>query len=462
MRIALTSLACAHVVPLGMLYVAAALRDAGHAVFWCEVRDASELTERLRACRAEVVGFGATTGMHGLYAQWALHVKRELGIRTMMGGPHPTFVPGIVEHPGLDAICVGEAEQSAVELIGWFGRGLQGEPVAGVRCKDAEGNVLEGGPRQPPGDLDALPFPAYDLVYDGDRRKGAYRVKPFLASRGCAYRCTYCGNAGYLSLYGRDVEPVRKRRSRLVVEEIRLVERRWGLELVWLADASLLTDRSWAEELVGRIHREVGKPFFCKVRADHVDARTAKMLAKAGCAAVGVGLESGSERIRRRVLGRRMSGDTMLSACRHLREAGIRLLTFNMVGIPTETFEDALATVDLNIACAPDFAEATLLQPYPGTPIASWSVRKGHFDGDFDAVDYSYLSTSPFRFADTRDRDRIERLQKLMGLAVEFPEVRRVLPWLVELPASRFHDAIFRIWYRLGFGRRIHGMSTPW
>jgi len=462
MRIALASLACSNVVPLGMLYVASALRRAGHVVQWCEVPNGAALVASLRELRSEAVGFGATTGMHAEYLRWAREVKRVLGIPTFMGGPHPTFVPWIVEDGGLDAICLGEAEESVVELVSRLRGGLDGGAIAGVWFKRGDGRV-EAGPLRPPvADPEDLPIPAYDLIYDGVPAKGAYPVKPFLASRGCAHHCTYCGNSGYLALYGGETEPVRRRKSASVVEEIRLVQRRWGLDRVWLADASLLDDATWAQDLVGRIRREVGRPFFCKVRADHVDARAARMLAQAGCSAVGVGVESGSDRLRRRVLGRRMSNEAIISACRYLHEEGIRVLTFNMVGIPTETFEEALDTVDLNIACGADFAEATLLQPYPGTAIARWAMRKGHFDGDFDVVDYSYLSTSPFRYEDTRERDRLERLQKLLGLAVEFPEVRAVLPWLVDWPAPRLHDALFRIWYRWGFGTRIHGVFPSW
>ncbi|MBI4955223.1 MAG: B12-binding domain-containing radical SAM protein [Myxococcales bacterium] len=459
MRVAFASLYSPQVVHLGMLHVAAVLRERGHEVHFCEAHGPEDLVRRLRPVRPDVVGFGATTGMHDEYLAWAAAVKRALGARTLLGGAHPTFVPGIVAHPALDAVFQGEAEESTPELCERFLQGSS-EPVAGVWYK-AGGALVKGPVRPPPADLDALPSPAFDLVYDGDPDKGRFHVKPFLGSRGCAYHCTYCGNAGYLSLYGRHTAPVRKRSPARLVEEIRAVDRRWGMKLVWLADASLLTDAPWAEELAGRIRRDVGKPFFCKVRADHVTEAAAAMLGRAGCYAVGMGIESGAERVRTRVLGRKMADETIVQASQRLRAAGIRLLTFNMVGIPTETFEDALATVDLNIACAPAYAEATLLQPYPGTPLARWAVRKGHFDGNFDGVDYSYLSTTPVRYGSNAERDRIERLQRLFGLAVEFPEVRRALPWLVRLPLPRLHDALFRIWYRLGFGRRIHGMTPP-
>jgi anaerobic magnesium-protoporphyrin IX monomethyl ester cyclase len=454
MRIALVTLASRKVVPLGMLHVASALRARGHDVLWREARSASELLRLLRRDRPDLVGFGATTGMHTLYLEWARAVRQQLGVRVVFGGPHPTFVPSMIASPDVDAITIGEADHTIAELVDRLQSGGI-EPVAGARFK-ARGTIVEGPVRPPPDDLDALPSPAFDLIYDQFPQRARFHVKPFLASRGCAYRCTYCASSGYHALYGPNVKHVRLRSPARVVQEIALVDGRWGLGLVWLADASLLTCRSWAEELTGRIRSDIGKPFFCKLRPDHVTAESAAMLARNGCAAAGVGVESGDERIRREVLGRDIPREQMVAACRHLKAAGIRVVTFSMLGIPSESFEEAMRTLQLNAECAPDYAEATLLQPYPGTPLGALAARKGWFDGDYDRLGYSYLAVSPFRFASTRERDRMERLQKVMGFAVEFPEARRLLPWLLRLRSPRLHDALFEIWYELGFTRRIH------
>lgn len=459
MRIALVSYASRHVVPLGLLYLAAALRQSGHVVHWIEARHERELARQLEATPCDWIGFSATTGMHAVYLAWADHVRTRLGIPVMFGGPHATFVPNLIELPQVDAVFIGEAESSIIEFLQVARSGCWGQPVDGVhyRCPNDD-VVVRGNPRSPPTVLDELPWPAYDLVYDAFPVRRRFPVKPFLASRGCAYRCTYCANAAYLSLYGRDAPALRLRDPARVVDEMRWVERTWGLRLAWLADASLLTDCGWAEELVGRLRSELGVPFFCKVRPDHVDEKAAKMLASAGCRAVGLGIESGSARIRRHILGRPMADDILVSACAHLHEAGINVLTFNMLAIPTESLEEAIATLDLNVRCRADYAEAMLLQPYPGTPIATWAKRKGLYDGNADRIDYSYLSISPFREPDLSKREQLERLQRLFAVAVEFPEIRRALPWLLRRPNDELYDALFRVWYHLGFGARVHGL----
>jgi anaerobic magnesium-protoporphyrin IX monomethyl ester cyclase len=459
MRIALAMLSSRKVVPLGTLYIASMLREHGHQVLWREATSGARLVGQLRRDCVDLVGFSATTGMHTVYLDWATEVRRHLGVRTVFGGAHPTFVPEMIDHPDVDALVIGEAEHTVVELLPQLRAASSQEPVAGAWYKAGQGPervVIRAPVRPPPDNLDELPSPAFDLIYDRYPERARFHVKPFLASRGCAYRCSYCASAGYHELYGPNVKHLRLRSPAAVVREIADVQRRWGLGLVWLADASLLTCPSWAEELATRIHADIRKPFFCKLRPDHVTAESARMLASRGCVGAGIGVESGDERIRRDILGRTISREQIVAACRHLREAGIRVLTFSMLGIPTETFEDAMRTVDLNVECKPDYAEAMLLQPYPGTPLGERAVREGWYDGDHDRIGYSYLAISPFKFDDDRQRDRIERLQKLMGLAVEFPEVRRVVRGLTRIAAPRVHDALFRVWYALGFGQRIH------
>jgi hypothetical protein len=179
------------------------------------------------------------------------------------------------------------------------------------------------------------------------------------------------------------------------------------------------------------------------MRPEKATKKVVRMLADAGCTGVGVGIESGSERLRRGVLGRNVSDAQILDGCANLKGHGIRLLSFSMVGIPGESVEDALRTLALNVACGVDYAAATILQPYPGTEISRWACEHGYFDGDFDAVSYSYFSASPLRFERPGDRDRFTMLQRLFGLAVEFPEVRTRIRRLVELPPGRFHEVLF-------------------
>jgi anaerobic magnesium-protoporphyrin IX monomethyl ester cyclase len=184
---------------------------------------------------------------------------------------------------------------------------------------------------------------------------------------------------------------------------------------------------------------------FCKLRPETASDRVVRALVDSNCTAVGVGIESGSERLRRDVLGRPRCNADILAGCRRLKARGIRILSFSMLGIPSETFDEALETVALNVACGVDFAAATILQPYPGTEIARYAVQHGHFDGDFERLGYSYFAQSPLVFPSERDRDRITNLQRLFSYAVEFPEVRTRIRWLVDRSPNRLFTSLFEV-----------------
>jgi radical SAM superfamily enzyme YgiQ (UPF0313 family) len=309
-------------------------------------------------------------------------------------------------------------------------------------------------------DLDKLPFAAHDLFYDpavGGTRHHARAVnKVFLATRGCPFRCRYCYNRTLSEERRRYGLVMRTRDPEAVADEILAVKARWGLRLAWFLDANFTAHRPWLEAFVPVYRRRVGLPFVCKLRPERATEATVKLLVEAGCTAIGLGIESGSERLRRGVLGRGASDQEILDGCRRLKRNGIRLFTFNLLGIPGETLDEALRTVAMNVACGVDFAAATILQPYPGTELARAATESGDFDGDFDSLSYSYFDPSPLRFASERERDRITNLQRLFSYAVEFPEVRRRLRWLIDRAPSDLYGHLFRLRHRRSMRRLFY------
>jgi radical SAM superfamily enzyme YgiQ (UPF0313 family) len=387
----------------------------------------------------------ATTGLHRVYVRWARRLRRRFPDKALvLGGPHPTFFPQVVEQAPLDGVCIGEGEESFPEFVDLWKAGLPSVPDGWwIRRDGGRGPVERGRPRPPVRDLDALPAPAFDLFYDAERRYRALPQKAFLATRGCPYRCSYCFNRTLNERYRPYGPLMRARDPDLLVDDILRVRDRWGIRLVWFLDANFVAFGPWFDEFCRVYRRRVGLPFMCKLRPERATERTVRMLVETGCTAVGVGIESGAERLRREVLARPAADAEILAGCRRLKAHGVRILSFSMLGIPGESLDEALRTVALNVACGVDFAAATILQPYPGTEIARWAIEHGHFDGDFDRLSYSYFAPSPFRFPSPEHRDRITNLQRLFSFAVEFPEVRRRVRRLLDLPPNRVFRALF-------------------
>src|SRR5512146_2998774 len=250
-----------------------------------------------------------------------------------MGGPHPTFFPEVIGQAPLDGVCIGEGEESFPDFLGWLG--TRGAPPDGwwIRRDRGRGPVERGRPRPPVLDLDSLPTPAYDLLFDAAPGHARTPQKAFLATRGCPYRCTYCFNRTLNERHRPYGRLVRTHDPERVCDEVLEVRRRWGLRLTWFLDANFVADRRWLEAFAATYRRRVGLPFMCKLRPERASERLVRTLVSANCTAVGVGIESGSERLRRDWLGRPAADADILSGCRRLKAAGLRVLSFTMLGI---------------------------------------------------------------------------------------------------------------------------------
>jgi anaerobic magnesium-protoporphyrin IX monomethyl ester cyclase len=445
-KVAFLSLRADEPLAYGLMALAASLRAHGHTAALVQGNDIASVADNEQTQTADVLAMSATTGLHRIYVAWAKHLRARYPEKLIvMGGPHPTFFPQVVGQAPLDGVCVGEGEESFPEFLDLAKTGFPRLPAGWwIRRDHGHGPVEPGPERGPVCDLDALPSPAFDLFYDSDPRYRREPNKSFLATRGCPFRCSYCFNRNLNERNRRYGQLLRARDPERLCDDILAVKERWGMKLCWFLDANFTANLPWLEEFAAVYRRRVGLPVFCKLRPERATERVVRLLVDLNCTGVGVGIESGSERIRRDVLARPASDADILSGCRRLKAAGIRIMSFSMVGIPDASLEDELRTVALNVACGVDLAAATNLQPYPGTAIAAWAEQNGHFDGNYDRLGYSYFDPSPFRYASSRDRDRVTNLQRLFSYAVEFPEVRRHLRWLVDREPNRLYQFLFK------------------
>lgn len=199
-----------------------------------------------------------------------------------------------------------------------------------------------------------------------------------MTSRGCPFNCTYCFNHAYKEIYGvANRQYVRRRSVENVIAELVHLRKTQRIRSVYFLDDTFILDKAYTLALMEAYRREIGLPFYCLVRADLVDDDICRALKEAGCAYVALGVESGSERLRRQVLNRYMSNRQILEAARLIKRHRLKLITINMLCLPTETLDDMLATVDLNLRLRPDGLFTHTFYPYPGTALCAFARKQG-------------------------------------------------------------------------------------
>ncbi|MFO0616813.1 MAG: radical SAM protein [Polyangiaceae bacterium] len=434
--------------PIGALYVAGCLMQAGHTCRFVGTRGNDVLAEVDRFDPG-VVAFGPTTGLHHYYLGLNAAIKaRRPGIVTLMGGPHATYFPEVIATPGIDVVCIGEGEDAAVELCDALDRGEDHRFIPDLWVKQG-GVVTKNGARPLRRDLDAIPFPPRELLYEYDDSLRRRPLKSFTTNRGCPFPCSYCFNPSLVDHYGSSWKKVRIRSPENVVAEILEVRRKGPLQVIGFRESIFVYNAAWLRAFGELYRREVGLPYYCHLRADILDQEMVDLLAWSGCHTVNVGIETASERVANEVLKRHVKMDRLTRGIRMLKRAGIVVFADNILGIPGGTLEDDLATLRLNIDLDVDYAAATLCTPYPGTGIATYAIDNGYFDGDFDRIDQSYYTESILSFSSAREKRRIENLHKLFAVTAAIPQLLPIVKRLLDLPPNDFFYSMFRAWYLL-------------
>jgi len=292
----------------------------------------------------------------------------------ILGGVHATLRPEqTLEDGAVNMVCVGEGEGALVDLCNALEKGEDHRRIPNLWVK--EGGKVFRNPLRPFEDLEALPVPDWSLFderhlfrpFEGEIYRGSFLT----TSRGCPEGCAYCVN-GALRRRLRGCGPYFRRQSpEMTVKTIRVLKERHGATWFKFADDTFLLHS--VEELKALCDglRPLNIRFGCSVQPLTVTEEKVRLAKEMGCVAMSVGVESGNEQVRKKILNRRVSNEQLERALRTILDAGIRVSTFNMIGVPGETRENVFDTIRFNKRLGIRAANVYVLYPFPETKIAN-------------------------------------------------------------------------------------------
>ncbi len=381
----------------------------------------------IRAMRPDVVAFSIMTVRVAWAINLARRIKEEAGIRNIFGGPHPTFAPDdVIERDAIDMVCIGEGEGALLDLAERIDGGWEGHEEIRNLWARKNGAIVRNPLRCLVEDLDGLPFQDREIYYYKYPLLGQLRIKRFLVGRGCPYQCAFCANPGYRRMYEGKGRYCRKRSRESVISEIKQVRDRYGLGFVVFTDDTFTTDRDYLYGFLDLYEREIRVPFSCQTRANEVDREMAQALKRAGCHTVAFGIESASERIREGVLRKGITDAQIENAARVFKEKGLTFGVYSIIGAPTETVAEAVATLRMTARIQSDAQVASRFRLLPGTDIAR-AVGAPPRDGRPGKGEPSVASAIP---VEARTARQMENLYDLFDLGVIFP---RLIPLIEKL-----------------------------
>ena len=293
---------------------------------------------------------------------------------------------------GADYVLIGEGEETLVELLDQLSAGNETQDILGLATRYTA-HVIR---RPDISNLDALPFPAWDLV-DVEKyrsiwvqRQGYFSMN-MVTTRGCPFHCNWCAKPIWGQRY-------HSRSPENVAAEMKWLKETYHPDHIWFADDILGLKPGWLSKFADAIHAQGGLiPFKCLSRADlltregEVDA-----LARAGAQTVWMGAESGSQKILD-AMDKGTRVEEIHQAARQLKRVGIRVGFFLQFGYPGETRDDIETTIQLVRDCEPSDIGISVSYPMPGTKFYNVVHEQlGEKKNWQDSSDLAMLYQGPF------------------------------------------------------------------
>jgi anaerobic magnesium-protoporphyrin IX monomethyl ester cyclase len=433
---------------LGVMYLSSMLKSRGHHCdLFVEPMERGGFLDKALAGSPDIVAFSCLTSDFSWAAGTAAEVKRRSRARVVIGGTHVTLNPEeSIAEPGVDIICRGEGEHPLAELAEAVDAGRDPRSIANLWVK-TDGRVSRNEVRDLVEDLDSLPRPDRGLYlkYPHFRKFGK---RPLHLGRGCPYDCTYCHNVSKKALYRGRGRLVRWRSTDGILAEVEDIRRAGFVRVLHFIDDGFGINRDWLKTFLGRL-AATGEPRLAvqaNMRADMVtdDLCEAMVAYGADKLRLRIAVECADEDYRTRVLKKRLSNESLLRAAESFRRHGIGFITYNMLGLPGETLDQALETLRLNLRLRPWFAISFIYQPYPGTELSRYALDHGYLSPErlkrlgTSAYEGFYHSRSVLTQPDIRGSENVHQVFSLVvSHPFLFPLARRAVRFRVLAPLLR-------------------------
>jgi len=383
--------------PLWIGLLAAYLREKGFSVKIIDA-DAQEWGARETVAEIErnrplVVGIGAiganpsassTPKMMGVRHTIALIKEKNLSCKVFIHGIHPSALPErTLREEGPDFVIRGEAFYPAEELLRAIKSKKENFNIKGLWSLK-NGKVIDAGWADVAKDLDALPFPAWDLLemdkyraYNwhcfGDiKHRSPYAV--IYSSLGCPFRCHYCN----IHSFYEGKSGIRFRSPQRVIEEIDWLYQKYQVRHIKILDELFVINKDRLMEICDLlIARNYGINFLAYARVDTVSKDVLAKLKKAGVNWLAFGIEAGSRKVLQGVAKGHFDQDAVRKAIQMTHEAGIYVMGNYMFGLPDDTMETMQETLDLATELNCEYVNFYTAMAYPGSQLYEDALNHG-------------------------------------------------------------------------------------
>lgn len=462
--------------PLNLLCLASVLEQEGIS---CKLLDMSVIKSDekslIRSCikNSTCVGISAMTGTQILNGIKISNIIKEYDsdIPIIWGGVHPTLFPEqTIQNHYVDYVVRGEGEYTLTELVKAIEKGSKVNDVKGITYMK-NGNIISTPDREFC-NMEELPLPAWHLIdvenYISHNYLNTNRVLPVHASRGCQFSCAFCYN---LTVNKRKF---RSKSAEKTFDEIKYLVDKYHVDGIVFREDNFCTDVKRVKRISELVCQEkMDLQMACSLRADRFkDEELLTSLVKMGVKTIGMGAESGSQRMLE-LIDKNISTDDILFSAKQSKKYDFLTLYSFIIGIPTETINDIEATLNvidnikkINPKC--DVTNINIYTPYPKNKLYDLSVSNGFVPPNTLEEWGSFVWDNP-NLPWSKDSDIIKTINQVSVFALNEQVIDKIRKRNVAFNLAgyllhmiekfRWHNRLWSIPYELRLVRIIRKMD---
>jgi radical SAM superfamily enzyme YgiQ (UPF0313 family) len=288
---------------------------------------------------------------------------------------------------GADYAVCGEGEEAMAELVTALATGTDARNIANVWYKGADRPI--GNPLRPLiANLDSLPIPdlndenkfyvEFGRLQGGDPWRNYVRYE-LMASRGCPYSCTFCSNSVFHDIYRDLGRFVRLRSVEHVMRELEYANTMLpNLNVLFFVDEVFGLSLEWLQDFKEAYLRRIRLPFECLTDPRSITEEKVRLLKDSGVAELNIGIQAGSDKVRRELFNRYVSDEQILGIARLAKKYGIFVRYDIIADNPFESRGDKRATLDILMRLPKPFIlNLYSLNHFPRTKLTELALNKG-------------------------------------------------------------------------------------
>ena len=361
-------------------------RDGDYIIetsIWKKIKphELKHLVKLLQEISPDAIGISTLSLGMTLASEVTQHLREHFTQPILWGGTGPTLEPdrSITD---ADLVCVGEGEDVIIEIANRLDNQQSLEGIAGTWFKFPDG-LVQKNPKRPVSNLEKIAVPdwnarnfslisglRFDREFDPDTLSMDHSYY-IMTQRGCPFSCSFCVESFYQNEFGKK-DSLRRMSPEKTIRELRIAKNVLGYKTVTFMDDVFTINPRWLQPFLTMYKEEIGLPFFCYTYPTTHNPDILAMIKDAGCYAITMGVQSGSDRILTEIYNRPTKMGRVIEAANEIVASGIAAASFDMIpytGFDAESDLQETLDVLLKIPKEMNTTFYTRMAYFPNYPI---------------------------------------------------------------------------------------------